>query len=92
MPATPIKKLLSCEEKNLHKSAKKAKTKHLLWNMFIQSIFVIKAVKVSWVKTRGEKSLTSLLEVNRGFRARPKRLENFCNLFFCKINLFLGTF
>jgi len=29
MPATAIKKLLRYKEKNLHKSAKKAKTKHL---------------------------------------------------------------
>jgi len=27
MPATPIKKLLSCEEKNLRQSAKKSKNK-----------------------------------------------------------------
>jgi len=61
MPATPIKKLLSCEDKNLHKSAKK--TKRLLRDPFIMSIFVNKVVTVGWVQGKSPQPP----EVNEGF-------------------------
>jgi len=48
---------------------KKAKTKHLLWDTFIQSIFVNKVETVDWVKTR--RVSPQPLEVNGDFETEP---------------------
>jgi len=63
-PALGAKIILRIHQKNCRvakrkidaKARKKAKTKHLLWDTFMQSIFINKVVTVGWVNSRGEKS------------------------------------
>jgi len=83
MPATPIKKLLSCKEKNRRKSGKKQK-QNICNRIRLYSWYVLVSCKSRLGKLE-EKSLQPP-EVNGDFGAEPLTLGEFLQFFFLQQN------